>query len=113
MQTSHGTYYSPLVRWDVIDEILAAVEEDERLQTKELILKTLDHAVLDAVLEVLPHEHHEVFFSRISEAYHDPSLLEWLEEHHQPIRSHLQVVIQKTKQDIQRVITVEVTDYEM
>lgn len=100
-------YYRSLVRWEIVDEIVFLTDPLEQSEARELILKTLDHAVLEAVLDVLPREHHETFLERLEREYHEEQLLNWLEEHHAQIRDHLRIVIQRTKSEIREVISVE------
>lgn len=101
-------YYRSLVRWEIIDEIVFLTDPVEQQEARELILKTLDHAVLEAVLHVLPPEHHETFLERLEREYHEEQLLDWLETYYADIREHLRGVIQHTKTEIREVITVEV-----
>lgn len=100
-------YYSSLVRWEVVDKIVFLTEPHEHSQTRELIIKTLDHAVLEAVLHSIDAEHHEDFLQKCYESYHDDSLIDWLEQHRPDIREKLQTVIQKTKEEIREILLSE------
>jgi hypothetical protein len=102
-----NVYYRSLVRWEVVEEIVLQADPDEHDYVRELVLKTLDHAVLEAILHVLPEDHHETFLERCEREYHEEALLDWLEQHHQEIRPHLKMVIRQTKVEIREIISLE------
>lgn len=102
-----NVYYRSLVRWEIIDEIVVQADPVEQEYIRELVLKTLDHAVLEAVLHILPEEHHETFLEKCEREYHEEALLDWLEQHHAEIRPHLKLVIRQTKVEIREIISLE------
>jgi hypothetical protein len=102
-------YYNSLVRWEILDEIVAQASPAEHQAVRELILKTLDHAVLEAVFGVLPESLHESFLEKCEQEYHHEELLDWLEQYYSQIRPHLKTVIKQTKVEIREIITLEMT----
>jgi hypothetical protein len=102
-----NVYYGSLIRWESIDEIVLQTDPDEHEYIRELVLKTLDHAVLEAVLHMLPEEYHETFLEKCEREYHEEALLDWLELHHAGIRPHLELVIRQTQVDIREIISLE------
>jgi len=100
----HTTYYASLVRWEVVDEIVFLAEPIEHAEVRELILKTLDHAVMEEVLRSLHESDHEVFLVMCEREYHSPGLLDWLEVKVEDIRDRLRDTIQRTKAEIREVL---------
>ncbi len=101
----HTVYYGSLVRWEVVDEIVFLAEPIEHVEVRELILKTLDHAVMEEVLRALHENDHEVFLIMCEKEYHNETLLDWLEEKVQGIRDRLRDTIQRTKVEIREVLS--------
>jgi len=101
----HTTYYASLVRWEVVDEIVFLAEPIDHAEVRELILKTLDHAVMEEVLRSLHENDHEIFLNMCEVEYHSPSLLEWLEAKADGIRDRLRDTIQRTKAEIREVLS--------
>lgn len=98
------TYYSPLLEEKLIEEILAVFEPQEQAQALEQIMRSLDHAILEAILQQLEEELHEEFLHMLEECYHDPALIDWLEERQEGIIPHIQTVARETKIAIKEML---------
>lgn len=101
---SQMVYYRSLVKWDRVEEMVVVFDESEREAVRDLIIKTLDHSVMEAALHRLDEEAHEEFLELASQKYHQEELLNWLEERHQDISSHLRQAIEKTKQEMRELL---------
>lgn len=99
-----NVYYAPLVRWERVEEIIMLVPEDERDEAERLVIGSIDHVVIETVLIHLDKQHHEEFMKKIHEAYHDPSILEWLKEKVGDIEEKLQNAISQTKSSIRELL---------
>ena len=104
LPSSKNVFYHPLVRWEKVDEIVFLLEPHEHTQTREMIGKTLDHAVMTTVLEHLPREHHEEFLLICQDRFHDETVLIWLEERANGIQEKLRLTIQSTKAEIRTLL---------
>lgn len=99
-----STYYSPLLEEELIEEILAHFEAHEQAEALESIIESLDHAILEAILKLLAEELHEEFLQMLEERYHDPALIDWLEEKQEGITPHIQTVARETKIAIREIL---------
>jgi len=101
---SKQVFYHPLVRWNVLDEIVFLTEPHQHTQVREMMMQALDHAVLEAALEDLSREEQTAFLELCKDNFHDESLLEWLEERSTDISDKLRGIIQDTKQEIRSLL---------
>lgn len=99
-----NVYYSPLVRWEIVDEMMLLVPEEERKEAERLIIGSLDHVVMETILTHLAHEHHDEFMKLLHDTYHDPSVLDWLKEKIENIEDKLRDAISKTKSSIKSLL---------
>ncbi len=99
-----NVYYAPLVRWERVEEIIMLVPEDERDEAERLVISSIDHVVIETVLIHLDKEHHEEFMQKIHDAYHDPSILDWIKEKAGDIEEKLRNAIVQTKSSIRSLI---------
>jgi len=103
-----NAYYKSLVQQERIQELLELLNPTEQADALELILKTLDHAVMETALHHLPAEHHESFLELCQEKYHDETLLVWLEDRSHGISVHLEATISTAKSELR--ILLETTE---
>lgn len=100
-----NVYYAPLVRWERVEEIIMLVPEDERDEAEKLVISSIDHVVIETVLIHLDKEHHDEFMKKIHDAYHDPSVLDWLKEKVGDIEEKLKNAISQTKSSIIQLLS--------
>lgn len=98
------SYYDTLIRWDVLEEIVELVEEEDQPEVYKIIFYTLDHAILETVLLHLPKDHHTEFLELCCHQHHEPSLLMWLEDRSDGISEKIRGTIQQTKVEIRQTI---------
>lgn len=101
---SQMVYYQSLDKWDRVEEMVVVFDESEREAVRELIVKTLDHSVMETALSCLSEESHEEFLELASRQYHQEELLNWLEERHQDIRADLRQAIEQTKREMRELL---------
>src|SRR3989344_5727026 len=104
---SQQVYYQSLVRWNVVDEIVFLTHPSAHPQVRDLIIKTLDQAVMTAVLSELADQEHSVFLDLCRQQYADEELMTWLEKKVTDIRPKLQTVIRQTKTAIRQLLEEE------
>jgi hypothetical protein len=102
---SKRVYYGPLVRWNLVDEIVFLTEPHEHTQVRTVIVDTLDHVIMEEVLSILDQSHHQSFLVLCQTDYHQSSTLEWLEEKSSGISEKIRVVIQNTKKDLHDLLS--------
>ena len=102
---SKSVYYHSLVRWNVVDEITFMTDVEDHVHVREYILKSLDVVVMETVLHRLPREKHEEFMHKVTQQYHDETVLEWLEKEVEDIRDHIKEAIQSTKAEIKHLLS--------
>ncbi|MEN8253647.1 MAG: hypothetical protein ABFQ62_04720 [Patescibacteria group bacterium] len=91
------SYYSSLLETELVDEILSSFEEHEREDAIAHLIESLDHAILEAILHFLEDEVHDEFLDMLENKYHDPEIIDWLEERKEGMIPHIQEVARKTK----------------
>lgn len=99
-----NVYYAPLVRWEIVEEIILLVEPDDREEVQKLVIGSIDHIVIETVLIHLDKEHHQEFLEKVRDAYHDEGVLEWLKEKSHGIEDALKNVIRETKASIRTLL---------
>jgi len=98
-------YYAPLVRWERVEEIIMLVPEDEREEAERLVISSIDHVVIETVLIHLDKQHHKEFMQKIHDAYHDPSVLDWLKDKISDVEEKLKNAISQTKTSIIQLLS--------
>lgn len=109
LQNLTPTYYDTLVQWDLVEEIMNLLDEAEQMEAYQLLFQTLDHIVLEKILQVLDEQYHAEFLELLSHQHHEPFVLSWLEERSNGISQVIRVTIQQTKTQIQTVLTEDTT----
>lgn len=99
-----NVYYAPLVRWEIVEEIILLVEPDDREEVQKLVIGSIDHIVMETVLIHLDKEHHQEFLEKARDSYHDEGVLEWLKEKSHGIEDALKSVIRETKASIRALL---------
>lgn len=99
-----NVYYAPLVRWEIVDEIILLADENEREEVEKLVIGSIDHVVIETVLIYLPKDHHHEFMQKLHGSYHDPSILDWLKDKVHDIEDKLKGAITQTKSSIRSLL---------
>lgn len=108
LQPSHtSVFYTELVRWNRVDELVFLHSPEEHVEARALIITVLDHVILDTVLTHLPEDDHTDFLLLCQEKYHEPSLLAWLEERVTEIKEYLRAAIQQAKLELAEELAAE------
>lgn len=99
-----NVYYAPLVRWEIVEEIILLVEPDDREEVQKLVIGSIDHIVMETVLLHLDKADHEEFLKRSHEAYHDHSLLDWVKSRAHGVEDAIRRAIRETKASIRSLL---------
>jgi hypothetical protein len=99
-----NVYYSPLVRWEIVEEIVLLVEPDDREEVKKLVIGSIDHIVMETVLLHLDKADHAEFLKKSHDSYHDHSLLEWLRGKAHGVEDAIKMAIRETKSSIRAIL---------
>ena len=99
-----AAYYRFLLETELIEEILSHFEDHEKEEVIFHLMESLDHAILAAILSFLEEHLHEEFLSMLENRYHDPELIDWLEEQKEGITPRIQTVARETKIAIIKII---------
>lgn len=100
-----NVYYAPLVRWEIVDEIILLAPDEERAEVEKLVIGSIDHVVIETVLIHLDEAHHHEFMQKLHDGYHDPSILGWLKDKVHDIEDKLKDAISKTKTSIRELLS--------
>lgn len=99
-----NVYYAPLVRWEIVEEIILLVDPEDRDEVKKLVIGSIDHIVMETVLLHLDKSDHEEFLKKSYEAYHDHSLLEWVKSRAYGVEDAIVRAIRETKASIREIL---------
>jgi len=99
-----NVYYKPLVRWELVDEIILLAEPHEKEEVTKLVMGSLDHIVMETILLHLAKEHHEEFLELCHERYHDETLLDWAGEKAEGVQEAIRLAIRETKSSIRKLL---------
>ncbi|MDH5533313.1 MAG: hypothetical protein OEX81_02710 [Candidatus Pacebacteria bacterium] len=99
-----NVYYAPLVRWEIVEEIILLADPDDRQEVQKLVIGSIDHIVMETVLLHLDKEDHEEFLKKSHEAYHDHSLLDWIKSKAHGVEEAIQRAIRDTKSSIRSIL---------
>jgi hypothetical protein len=99
-----NVYYAPLVRWEIVEEIIFLVDPDDREEVQKLVIGSIDHIVMETVLLHLDKEDHAEFLKRSHEGYHDPSLLDWVKARAHGVEDAVKRAIRETKESIRTLL---------
>lgn len=100
-------YFDTLVTWEDLEALLDHFEEEEQVEASELIISTLDCAVMETVLHHLDESHHHHFLDLCHAQYNEPSILIWLEDRVEGITHHLKQTILITHQGLYELLISE------
>ena len=75
-------FFDHLVVLEEVDSEIKKIAEtkEEREELWGLIDESVHHRVLDAILDKLPHSHHEEFLEKFHKSPHDETLMDYLKE---------------------------------
>ncbi len=104
---SQRVFYRKLVRWNVVDELVFMTDPLEHPQVRDMIMKTLDHVVVEAVLQHLAQIEHEQFLEECVSRYHDEELLSWLATRVTGIEEILTKHIREAKAELRELLSAE------
>ncbi|NCN87614.1 MAG: hypothetical protein GW941_01820 [Candidatus Pacebacteria bacterium] len=99
-----NVYYAPLVRWEIVEEIIFLVETEDREEVQKLVIGSIDHIVMETILLHLDKEDHAEFLRRSHETYHDPSLLDWVKSRAYGVEDAIIRAIRETKASIRTLL---------
>mgnify|MGYP006921612378 CR=1 FL=1 len=99
-----NVYYAPLVRWEIVEEIIFLVDPEDQEEVQKLVIGSIDHVVMETVLIHLDKEYHQEFLEKAQSSYHDEGVLEWLKEKSEGIEDVLKSVIRETKASIRTLL---------
>jgi hypothetical protein len=99
-----NVYYAPLVRWEIVEEIIFLVDPEDQDEVKKLVIGSIDHIVMETVLLHLDKEYHQEFLKLSHEKYHDPSLLDWIKEKADGVEEAMKTAIRETKASIRSLL---------
>jgi len=97
-------YYDTLIEWELMDEIIGLVDEQEKAETYQLVSQMLDYIVLETVLSNLQKTHHFEFLELCSHQHHEPSLLNWLEERQIGITQTVKIALSEAKLEVKNIL---------
>ena len=107
LQNLTPTYYDTLVQWDLVEELMNLLDEAEQMEAYQILFQTLDHVVLEKILETLDQRYHAEFLELLTHQHHEPFVLSWLEERSAGISQVIRVTIQQTKLEIKQLLIQE------
>lgn len=74
------SFYDHLLEWELTHDLLAHFEELEHELAAQEMLNAIDHAINQAILDQLDRELHQEYLELCQQKYHDPSVLDWIQE---------------------------------
>jgi hypothetical protein len=99
-----NVYYAPLVRWEIVEEIILLAEPDDREEVQKLVIGSIDHIVMETVLLHLDKEDHAEFLKKTHDSYHDHTLLDWVRSKAHGIEDAMKRSIRDTKSSIRAIL---------
>lgn len=97
-------YYDSLINWEAVLEILQHFEPEEQEEALLTLLESIEHAVHNAILELLEEKQHSEFFVLLTERVEDPVVLDWLIERHDGVLTHIRESVRITKHSALQLI---------
>lgn len=99
-----NVYYAPLVRWEIVEEIILLADPDDREEVQKLVIGSIDYIVMETVLLHLDKADHEEFLKKTQESYHDHSLLDWIKSKAYGVEDAIKRAIRDTKSSMREIL---------